>query len=169
MAMLIRPQRARPDPFRAATLLLPLLLAAPALAAAPAGRGKEVRTEHYDLYADGVDADDVGRMLEQFHGQMSAAFGRAPEGRLRVELYADKAGFDRALKADDQGSVDAGGDYARETKKAYLYVQPSEYYPRQLILHECTHQFHFLAATHNKAPKAEWYIEGLAEYYGMHT
>lgn len=163
---------------RPAAFLLVLVAACPALRAAdaPAARGgREVRTEHYDLYAeaadgvDAVDAGDIGRMLEQFHALAAVAFGRAPEGRLRVELYADKSGFDRALKADDQGSVDAGGYYAPETKKAYLYVQPSEYYTRQLILHECTHQFHFLSSTRNKAPKAEWYIEGLAEYYGMHT
>jgi hypothetical protein len=48
-------------------------------------------------------------------------------------------------------------------------VQPSEYFTRQLILHEATHQFHYLAATGNQDPSARWYIEGLAEYFGMHN
>ena len=63
----------------------------------------------------------------------------------------------------------AGGYYAPQTHKAYIWAQPTEYFTRQVILHEATHQFHWLTATGNASPSAEWYYEGLAEYFGMHN
>ena len=127
-----------------------------------------MRTGHYQILAESLDADDVGRMLEQLHRQLTRDFGRAPAGSLRVAVYGSKERFHAALAADGQPRVDAGGYYSPETKKAYLWVQPSDYFTRQLILHECTHQFHFLVAANNRRPRADWFTEGLAEYYGMH-
>ena len=34
--------------------------------------------------------------------------------------------------------VSGGGYYSEERRKAYVYIQPSEYYTRQLVLHEAT-------------------------------
>lgn len=132
--------------------------------------GVEHRTEHYELYAEVVDATETGEMLEALHASLTAHFGSAPREKkpLRVEIYASVEGFQDALKRDKQPVPAAGGYYSPESKTAYLWVQPSEYFTRQLILHEATHQFHFLAATENKAPKAGWYVEGIAEYFGMH-
>lgn len=130
----------------------------------------EFSTEHYSLHVEKLDAADVGRMLEEFHRQMTASFGTAPRlnRKLRVEIYADEERFHAALIADGQPAVDAGGYYSPGTRKAYLWVQPSDYFTRQLILHECAHQFHLLAAARNKGSAAKWYTEGLAEYYAMH-
>jgi hypothetical protein len=127
-------------------------------------------TEHYDLHAEGVDEDEVGRLLEALHADLTKHFGRAPKGKLRIEIYRTRDDWATALRRDRQIVPDgAGGYYAPGTKTAYLYVQPSEYFTRQLILHEATHQFHYLAATGNRNPAVGWYTEGLAEYFAMHN
>jgi hypothetical protein len=126
-------------------------------------------TAHYDLVAEAGDAKDIGAMLEALYGHLSRYFGRAPRERLRVEFYATFDGFAAALRRDRQPEIKAGGYYSPVTKTAYLFAQPSEYYTRQLILHEATHQFHYLAATGNRSVSPFWYAEGLAEYFGMHN
>ncbi|KAF0245971.1 MAG: hypothetical protein FD180_1114 [Planctomycetota bacterium] len=131
--------------------------------------GVEHKTAHYDLYAESVGAEDAGAMLEELHAHLSKYFGRAPKERLRIEVYATFEKFQEALKRDKVATVEAGGFYAPETRKGYLYVQPSEYWTRQLILHEATHQFHLLTSAGNTAPSAAWYTEGLAEYFGTHN
>lgn len=129
-----------------------------------------VLTEHYDIHAEGVDEADVGRMLEALHADLTKHFGRAPKEKLRVEIYKTRDAWADALKRDKQIVPEgAGGYYAPGTKKAYLYAQPSEYFTRQLILHEATHQFHYLAATGNRNVAEGWYTEGIAEYFGMHN
>ncbi|KAF0245972.1 MAG: hypothetical protein FD180_1115 [Planctomycetota bacterium] len=131
--------------------------------------GVETKSAHYDVYAETFDASEAGAVLDAVWARLSAYFGSAPERRLRVEIYATQAAMHAGLERDNQWKVNAGGYYAPGTKKAYLYVQPSDYFTRQLLIHEATHQFHFLAATGNRAPAAEWYTEGLAEYFGMHN
>ena len=130
----------------------------------------ELQTDHYDIHIEGLDAADVGKMLEQLHAQLKTYFGKEPEGRLAVGIYATQARWAAALQADRQYvPPGAGGYYAPYTKKAYMWLQPSAYFTRQVLLHECTHQFHWLVATGNLAPSALWYTEGLAEYFGMHN
>jgi hypothetical protein len=130
----------------------------------------ELRTDHYDIHVEGLDADEVGRMLEQLHDQLKTYFGKEPQGRLAVGIYATQERWAAALQADRQYVPQgAGGYYAPFTKKAYMWLQPSAYFTRQVLLHECTHQFHWLVATGNLAPSALWYTEGLAEYFGMHN
>ena len=127
------------------------------------------RSKHYDVRVEGLDARDVGAMLEALHAQLTKFFGLAPQGRLSVVVCATRERYVAALKADGQHAPDAGGYYCPANRKAYLWVQPSEYFTRQLILHEATHQFHYLAASGNRRPSAGWYEEGLAEYFGMHN
>ncbi len=131
--------------------------------------GAAVKTAHYDVYAETIDAADAGAMLEALHAHLLKYFGRAPKERLRIEVYASKSAFEEALKRDKVATVEAGGFYAPQTKTGYLWVQPSEYWTRQLILHEATHQFHLLAVAGNNAVPCGWYGEGLAEYFGMHN
>ncbi len=73
------------------------------------------------------------------------------------------------MKRDLGWASDGGGFFAWKNKRAYLYVQPSEQYTRQLILHEATHQFHHLTRARMKKPTGFWWIEGVAEYFGMHN
>ena len=144
-----------------------LLLLTTFLLAEP--RVSDVTTEHYHVRSAGPDAEVVGRMLEGLHGQLADFFGRRPEGRLEVEIHATREAYREALRHDGLKYVGGGGYYAPETKKAYLFPQPSAYFTRQLILHEAAHQFHFLVATGNSAPRSAWYVEGLAEYFAMHN
>lgn len=143
-----------------------LLLATILLAAPPAA---SVRSEHYEIRAPEAVAGETGRLLDQLHADLAEFFGRQPDGPLRIILLADREAFDEALVRDRHPAVDAGGYYGPENRTVYLFIQPSTYYTRQLLLHEATHQFHFLAATENHALKAAWYMEGLAEYFAMHN
>lgn len=144
--------------------MISLVLAA-VLAAGPA----TAATEHYDVRTGGLDPAAVGAILEQLHGCLADFFGKAPAGRLPVELFADAAEFGRALDSDGHPAIAGGGYYAPENRKVYLYTQPSAYFTRQLLLHEATHQFHFLSSTGNRKPRTTWHIEGLAELFGMHN
>jgi len=132
-------------------------------------RPASLKTEHYDIYVEGLDVADVGRMLEAYYPQLADFFGQTPPGPLRVEVYADQRRFELALRHDKLDRVEAGGFFSIESHKAYLWVQPSEYFTRQLILHECLHQFHYLAACSGKLTTLPLYGEGLAEHFAMHN
>lgn len=154
-----------------ATCALAASAASPSDVAAPANSpATDLQTKHYDLHIEGLDVREVGDMLEQLHGQLTTYFGQAPAGRLSVSLFATRDGWAAALQADQQFVPPrAGGYYAPYTKKVYAWTQPSAYFTRQVLLHEATHQFHWLTTTGNASPSAEWYFEGLAEYFGMHN
>lgn len=138
--------------------------------APPEPRPEDLRTAHYDLHVEGLDPADTGALLEALYVHLAKHFsGRGPDGPLRVEVYSTAERWQTALKATGETAPEAGGYYSPGTRKATLFVQPSEYYTRQLILHEATHQFHFLAATDNRTPAGPWYTEGLAEYFGLHN
>lgn len=158
------------------TLALSLMVLAPIAGAVPvangpaAASGSDLHTEHYDLHVEGLDAAEVGSMLEQLHAQLRAYFGTAPGQRLSVAVYSTRERWASALQAEGQYVPPrAGGYYAPGTHKAYLWLQPTAYFTRQVLLHEVTHQFHWLTASGNKSPTATWYYEGLAEYFGMHN
>jgi hypothetical protein len=143
-----------------------ILLVTALISAGPTGTA--ALTEHYHVRAAGSDAEEVGRMLESLHAELTRWFGASPQGRLDLEIFADREDYRQAILDDRQPFVQGGGYYAPDTRKVYLFRQPSVYFTRQLILHEATHQFHLLAATRNRLPKTAWYLEGLAEFFGMH-
>ncbi len=134
----------------------------------------EVRTEHYRLAAEVPPdvAEEMGRVLEAAWPRFAEFFGRAPdleEGeRLPVRFFAAKEGFDAALREAGARPPAAGGLYWPPVRTAFLWRQPTLYNTRTLLLHETSHQFHFLARTRNRAPPAGWYVEGLAEMLGRH-
>ncbi len=145
---------------------MPLLRLTAVLLAAPTVIS--VGSEHYQIRAPETIAAESTELVEQLHVHLQQFFGRRPEGPLPVWILPDRRTFSAALAADRQPVADGGGYYAPENRTVYLFVQPSSYYTRQLLLHEATHQFHFLAATENRTPKAAWYVEGLADYFAMH-
>lgn len=154
--------------------LRPLLLALALLAwpvpgsSTVADVGREYRTEHYDLYVEGdLDPVETGSMLEALHAKLTRFFGRSPQSPLRVEIYETQNRFRGALLRDRQPYESGGGLYGPTFEKVWLSIQPTRAYTRQLILHEATHQFHFLVATGNQFPSALWYTEGLAEFMAM--
>ena len=124
----------------------------------------------YSLYVEQIEGSATASQLEQLHAQLASFFGKAPAGPLSIAVFRSRERFVQGLSADGQPvPTAAGGYYSPATKKAYCYVQPSDYFTRQLVLHEALHQFHFLVATGNHNPSVEWYTEGLAEYFGMHN
>ena len=131
--------------------------------------GNEVRSEHYALHVEVLDGQEIGYLLEALHPQLTAHFGAAPAEILRGGIYADRPAYVAALAADGIQDPGGGGYYSPQTRKFYLFVQPSEHYSRQLTIHEATHQFHYLVATDNRGASGGWYVEGLAEYFGMHV
>lgn len=135
-----------------------------------------VQTEHYALRYEGLqtEAEAYGQVLEAAWEQLADYFGAKPRLRKRekllIEFYASQQSWETALQADEVPLPEGhGGCYWTETRKVYLYRQPTPYYTRQLLLHEACHQFHYLARTNNSDVPQKWYVEGLAEYLAHHT
>ncbi len=134
-----------------------------------------VQGAHYELRYAGErsEAETFLAVLEAAWPQYEAFFGAAPkltdDERLVVHFARDRAGFERAIRADGtRPPGTAGGYYWPGSRTAYLFRQPTRYYTRALLIHECAHQFHYLATTGNRNPKASWYTEGVAEHLCWH-
>ncbi len=129
------------------------------------------RSPHDEVRVQGSaeTAVDYARTLEAAYPAFTAFFGAEPRNAppLVVKVFRDGAAFTAGLTADGLAAVgEAGGFFSPQTRTAYLHFQPTRYYSRVLLLHEATHQFHFLTRTANQQPA--WYVEGLAEYLGRH-
>ena len=152
-------------------LLLCGLLALPAFAAPEL---VTVETPHYVIHAEASHAqvEEMGRVLEAAWPQLKKFFGAEPEltdgQKLQVYFGATQQSFFARLKADGINPPKAGGYYSPKTRVAYLWKQPTIYNTRSLLIHEATHQFHYLAKTRNRSVPMTWYVEGLAEYLGRH-
>ncbi len=131
--------------------------------------GPRVTTAHYDLWVEGLDGAEVGRLLEAAYPQWAAFFGSKPEGRLPAKIYADANAMKAGMAADGITYGGGGGYYHPGNRTFYAFAQPSAFFSRMLILHEGTHQFHYLAATGNRGYAGFWFGEGLAEHFGMHV
>lgn len=158
---------------RAASFLFVLALV---LAAGTARAGEHViETPHYAVHVHGTraQAEEAARVLEAAWKPFEAHFGAAPKlargERLTVRLVEGREAFDAAIRNDGTTPPEtAGGYYWPGSKTAYLFRQPTVYFTRTLLIHEAAHQFHYLARTRNKNPKAAWYTEGVAEYLSWH-
>jgi len=156
--------------------VLGLLLLLGCVGAAPAqGVSHVVETEHYRLHFMGTedDAQEAARVLEAAWPRFREHFGREPKRaageKLIVRYYATREDWVKGIRRDGTWPPrSAGGYYWPQTKTAHLFRQPTEYFTRTLLLHEATHQFHYLAAMGNKGPAADWYKEGTAEYLSWH-
>lgn len=143
--------------------LLALLLAAP----------ETVETDHYRLVSEGprAEAEEFGRVLEAAHAGFAAYFKAKPKlgkgEKLPVQFFETREAWEAALRAAGATPPEgAGGYYWPADRTVRLYRQPTRLWTRALLLHEATHQFHFLACTRNRAPDAYWYKEGVAEFLG---
>lgn len=163
-------------------VLLTLLLVGPTRAPgawaedrAPAG----ARTAHYEIASDGprAEAEEWGLVLEAAWPQFRAFFGGEPAlrdgARLSLIVTQDAGAWTEAIRSAGGSppgpTSGAGGYYDPVSRGAYLFRQPTVWYTRTLLLHEAAHQFHYLAATSNRAPPAVWYVEGVAEHLSHHT
>jgi hypothetical protein len=142
---------------------------------AGAAAGETVESGHYRLESEGsrAEAEEFARVLETAYRELSAYFEAEPKLRegekLLVRFFETREAWAGALRAVGAGApAGAGGMYWEANRTAYLYRQPTRLFTRALLIHEATHQFHFLARTRNRSPAAEWYKEGLAECLGWH-
>lgn len=135
------------------------------------GSGFSATTTHYDLYAETTqnEAAELARLLEASSAGFASWFERpAPAQRMKVRYYKDQPSWVAGLAADGiMAPAEAGGYYAPSTKTAYLYRQGNPYYSHVLLVHEATHQYHFLTRLQGQALPF-WYVEGHAEYLSRH-
>lgn len=138
------------------------------------GNAFDVKTEHYDLYAEGSkeDAEEMAQLLEAAYPALQDYFEATPPlaagQRLVVRFFADYSNWAAALTADGiMVPNEAAGYYSPTNSVAYLYKQGNPYYTHVLLLHEAVHQFHFLSRLKN--PNLPfWLVEGVAEHLGRH-
>ncbi len=160
---------ALPGPSPSPTAAPPTPSPAPSPTAAVKVEGARVTTAHYDLWVEGLDGAEVGHLLEAAYVRWEAFFGGAPEGRLPGRIYATAEAMAAGMAADGIRYGGGGGYYHPGNRTFYAFAQPSAFFSRMLILHEGTHQFHYLAATGNQGYAGFWFGEGLAEHFGMHN
>jgi hypothetical protein len=154
-----------------------LVVLASLAAGSSAGEGTvTAESAHYRLVSTGpqAEADEWARMLEAAWPQYAAFFGKSPplakDEKLGVAFFETNDEMQAAIKrAGGTPPSDAGGYYDPVSKTAYAWRQPSVWYTRTLLLHECTHQFHRLARVAPKISPPAWYGEGVAEHVSHHT
>lgn len=132
-----------------------------------------VRGAHYEIHSEGepAEAEDWLRVLEAAWPQFTEYFEGQPrlkrDERMQVHMYNSHASYKAGCEADGVGYPGGGGFYAFKTSKAYFFRQPSAYYTRALLIHECAHQFH--NRMHGNREMAGWYVEGVAEDLAQHA
>lgn len=155
----------------------PLICAqiAPTLSADPDG-GTLVETPHYRLHVRGVgedEADRLGQLAETawdgWQAYFPTPFDLASDDPFEVYVEATYNDFSNRLLSDGLNPDDAsgaGGYYHSATRSAYIYVQPTVWYTRVLLLHELAHQAH--RQSRGNVEVQGWYGEGLAEFISRH-
>lgn len=152
-----------------------MLLFCATVAGVAGGEPVVVESEHYRLTSAGTraEAEDWSRMLETAYPKYAEFFGKVPAlakgERLAVSFSETSAEMEAAIKKGGGASPGGeGGYYDPVSKCAYLFRQPSVWYTRALLLHECAHQFHWRARALTSSPPF-WYGEGIAEHLAHHT
>ena len=121
--------------------------------------GGRRETEHFELvYPRGLEAEQVERFvrdLEFRHAQLSAFFGRAPEGRLKVFLY----------RTPDQKQQLVGARYTQFAKpwRGELHVD-SPSFPHGVLKHELAH---LMAAPFGAPPFGVTAVKALLPHPGV--
>ncbi|MBN1394923.1 MAG: hypothetical protein JW959_07865 [Pirellulales bacterium] len=116
---------------------------------------------------DGAEIDRLPAVFEKAFPQWCRYFGvdedRHADWRMTGFLMKDKKRFVAAgFLPDDLPPFPHG--YNRGDR-LWLYDQPSDFYRRELFLHEGTHGFMYTLLGGCGPP---WYMEGMAEYLGTH-
>lgn len=162
---------------RGARLLAAALVLA-SLTADSSARDTPVVAEsaHYRLESSGAksEAEDWARLLEAAWPQFETFFGKTPPlakgEKLAVRFFETNDDMLAAVKkAGGTPPTDAGGYFDPVSKTAFAWRQPSTWYTRTLILHECAHQFHRLGRCAPSVTPPAWYGEGVAEHLSHHT
>jgi hypothetical protein len=139
--------------------------------------GTEIHSAHYDIYVDDLDiyveelnSSTIDTLLEKLYTSLACFFRAEPHERLHVKIFSNQEHYSHAIAGFSpfkRGEAD--GMYYPADRIAYVLMDPGEpYNARNLLLHECVHQFHLLSRTQNRPPQSAYYIEGLAEHFAMH-
>ena len=130
---------------------------------------RKVPGKRLTLYTDlaGEEIDRLPAIFAQAVPQWSRYFhvkeGQLADYHITGFLMKDKARFAAAgLLPADLPPFEHG--YSRRGR-LWLLEQPSDFYRRELLLHEGTHCFMFALLGSGGPP---WYAEGMAEYLGTH-
>jgi hypothetical protein len=138
---------------------------------APSDGGVIAKTTHYELHAEttSTDATNLARILEASSLGFQSWFERpAPASPSRVNYYKDQPSWAAGMMADGiTPPANAGGYYSPSNQTVYLFQQGNLYYSHVLLVHEATHQFHYLTRL-KASPVPFWYVEGHAEYLSRH-
>jgi hypothetical protein len=124
---------------------------------------------HLTFYTDaaGEEIDRLPGVFDQAFPQWCRYFGIDPDKNADWHitgcLMKDKTKFASAgLLPDNLPPFEHGYSIGH---RLWLYDQPTDFYRRELLLHEGTHAFMF---TMFESAGPPWYMEGLAELLGTH-
>ncbi|MDP2959114.1 MAG: tetratricopeptide repeat protein [Longimicrobiales bacterium] len=126
-------------------------------------RFETVRTEHFELFLHGTEADLlaplVSQMAEEAYDSLSARYGAEPPLPVRVELFPSHADFSvRTLGEPGLGAL--GVSFGSLLVMDSPAARPrGEYNWASTLWHELSHAFH-LGMTDHRVPR--WFSEGLA-------
>jgi len=127
------------------------------------GRFQVVRTEHFELFLHGTEADLlapwVSEMAEEAYAALAARYGVEPPLPVRVEFFPSHADFSvRTLGEAGLGAlgVSFGSVLVMDSPSARTQ---GEYNWASTLWHELAHAFH-LGMTDHRVPR--WFSEGLA-------
>lgn len=157
-------------------LVLCAALAGPLTAQSPEPSHTTATTTHYALRVEGdrLEADELGRMLEEawpvFQGFFKAQPELARDAQLGLRVYATGQRWLDALLTD-RTTPPSGARlawFSPVTRTVYVERQASEYVTRALVLYGACVQFHALAKVKNRDLDA-WYVHGLAESFATHA
>ena len=159
-------------------ILLVLALALPLSAAASlddarlAAAGiRKLPGKRVTLYTDvsGPEIDRLPAIFDQAFPQWCRYFGvkedKLAKWHVTSSLMKNKSPFITAGLLPENHPPFLHGYTQPQGTMFWLFEQPSDFYRRELFLHEGTHAFMFSVLD---ASAAAWYIEGMAEYLGTH-
>ncbi|MEN6458327.1 MAG: hypothetical protein ABFC63_05305 [Thermoguttaceae bacterium] len=131
---------------------------------------RKLSSKRLTLYTDVADAevDQLPAAFDQAFPQWCRYFGvdasKLADWRLTACLMKARSPFVTAGLLPSEVPVPEGRGYTR-FDTFWLDDQPSDWYRRELLLHEGTHGFMYTVLGDCGPP---WYMEGMAEYLGTH-
>ena len=139
-----------------------------------------LRMEPTPYQIQAVSLREWGEMLEQFFGQLESQIRPVLADqhdsvfqKPTLFLCATPSSYQLLLSdhglSPDLKMAGSGGFYDKLGNTIFLFLQPTSYYTRHVMLHEVTHWYchQILRERYDRLPL--WFIEGLADHCAFHT
>jgi hypothetical protein len=132
----------------------------------------QITTEHYSCYYERYDPQEIGPLLEQACSAWCEFFEvKLPlKQKFTVRMYGTAERYVAGGKKFGHWAPTFGpnmGNYCPTSRIASAYATSDVGAMRYEMVHECTHQFHYIVMTGNRGPTDKpWYREGLATWSG---